>query len=99
MDFEPTIDRDRLATLCRAYHVKRLAIFGSRLRGKPRPDSDLDLLVEFEEGKIPGLKFFRLQRELSSMFQREVDLNTAGFLRPSFRDEVIQTARDIYAAT
>ncbi|HEY3874387.1 MAG TPA: nucleotidyltransferase domain-containing protein, partial [Candidatus Kapabacteria bacterium] len=48
------VDRTKLEALCREYHVKRLALFGSALRGEDTPGSDLDLLVEFEPGKIPG---------------------------------------------
>jgi predicted nucleotidyltransferase len=93
-----TVDKERLEGLCRSYSVHRLAIFGSRSRGDEQPDSDLDLLVEFEPNKTPGLKFFRLQRELSNLFHLNVDLNTAGFLSPYFRDEALQSAKTIYAA-
>jgi predicted nucleotidyltransferase len=91
------IDEASLDTVCKAYHVKRLAVFGSRMRGDEIAESDLDLLVEFESGKTPGLRFFRLQRELSSLFHLSVDLNTAGFLSPYFRDQAVQSAKTIYA--
>ena len=92
------IDRTKLEALCREYHVKRLALFGSRTRGEERPDSDLDVLVEFEEGGTPGLKFFRLERELSELLGYRVDLNTPKFLSPYFRDEVMAHVQSIYAA-
>ncbi len=90
-------DANRLSELCRAYRVKRLAVFGSVLQGKDNPESDLDLLVEFEGPRTPGLRFFRLERELSALFGHKVDLNTRGFLSPYFRDEVIASAKNIYA--
>ena len=95
---ELTYDREQLAALCRAYHIKRLAVFGSVLRDEDTPASDLDLLVEFEGPKTPGLRFFRLERELSALFGHKVDLNTRGFLSPYFRDEVAATAYPIYAS-
>ncbi len=91
------VDRIRLESLCRQYHVKRLAIFGSVLKGEDLPGSDLDLLVEFETGKTPGLAYFHLQDELSYLFGQTVDLNTPGFLSRYFRDEVVQTAQNVYA--
>jgi predicted nucleotidyltransferase len=92
-----TYDRQKLEAICRQYHVRRLAVFGSRSRGDNRADSDLDLLVEFEVGKEPGYEFFRLERELSEVFHLKVDLNTRGFLSRYFRDEVVNSARAIYA--
>lgn len=96
---QPTISStDELAEFCRARHIRRLAIFGSRSRGDFRPDSDLDVLVEFEPGMTPGLAFFRIQEELSEIFGVTVDLNTAGWLSPRFRDDVVRQAEDLYVA-
>ncbi len=92
------IDHPKLEEVCRAYHVKSLAMFGSRMSGTDSPESDLDLLVEFEPGKTPGLRFFQLQRELSDLFHLPVDLNTPGFLSKFFRDEAVRSAKMIYAA-
>jgi predicted nucleotidyltransferase len=92
-----SVDRDGLETLCREYHVIRLSVFGSRLRGDSTDKSDLDLLVEFAPGMTPGLKFFKLERELSRLFGVKVDLNTAGFLSPYFRADVTSNATPIYA--
>jgi predicted nucleotidyltransferase len=89
---------EAIAALCRRYGVHRLALFGSALRGELRPDSDIDLLVEFEHGKTPGLRFFTLQDELSELIGRPVDLNTVGFLSPDFAAEVAEHARTIYGA-
>ena len=92
------VDEARLAALCRMHHIRRLALFGSALRDDFRADSDLDVLVEFEPGHTPGLRFFKLEEELSELFGRKVDLNTFGFLSPYFRDEVRAEASDIYVA-
>ncbi len=94
----PNYDTRRLEDLCREFHVKRLAVFGSVLRGEEKPSSDLDLLIEFEPAKKPGLiRFFGLQDRFEQVFGRPVDLNTAGFLNAAFRDHVVQNARAIYS--
>jgi uncharacterized protein len=79
------IDRKRLAEFCQCNHIRKLALFGSVLRDDFRPDSDVDVLVEFEPGHVPGLRFFGLERELSEILGRKVDLNTPSFLSPYFR--------------
>ena len=94
----PEFNSNDLRELCERYHVQRLAVFGSFAHGNARPDSDLDILIEFEDGKTPGLRFFTLQRELSELFGRDVDLNTAGFLSRHFRDDALREAQDIYVA-
>jgi predicted nucleotidyltransferase len=85
-----------LESLCQAYHVKRLAVFGSVLSGNDRPESDLDLLVEFEPEQGPGWGMFTLEEKLSSLFSAKVDLNTPGFISKYFRDEVLRTAQNLY---
>jgi uncharacterized protein with HEPN domain/predicted nucleotidyltransferase len=70
------IPGDRVRDFCRRHHVRRLALFGSVLRDDFRPDSDVDVIVEFEDGHAPGLDFFAMQEELSSIIGRTVDLNT-----------------------
>jgi predicted nucleotidyltransferase len=90
------VDTGRLESLCREYHVKRLAVFGSVLNGHDKPGSDLDLLVEFQAGKTPGLAYFHLQDKLSHLFGQTVDLNTPAFLSRYFRDEVVRTAQNVY---
>jgi uncharacterized protein len=65
-----SIDRGTLAEFCRKYHIIRLAIFGSALRDDFRPDSDVDVLVEFQPGHVPGLDFITIERELSGLLER-----------------------------
>jgi predicted nucleotidyltransferase len=93
------IDQDKLAKFCRRNHIRRLALFGSVLRDDFRPDSDVDVLVEFEPGHVPGLRFFGLEKELSKILGREVDLNTPRFLSPYFRSQVLAEAEVQYAAS
>ena len=92
------IPADRLAELCRQYGVRRLAFFGSVLRHDFRPESDLDVLVEFLPGVKTGFRFFAFEQELSELFGRKVDLNTAADLSPYFRDEVLAEAEDVHDA-
>ena len=84
--------------LCRKYHVARLALFGSMLRGTPRESSDLDLLVSFQPGQTPGLAFFAFQEELRDLLGRPVDLNTPEDLSRHFRGHVLQEAQVLYEA-
>ena len=93
------IDRERLAEFCRCNHIRRLALFGSVLRDDFRPDSDVDVLIEFEPGHTPGLRFFSLEGELSELLGRKVDLNTLGFLSPHFRGRVLAEAEVQYVSS
>src|SRR5262245_37970196 len=90
------IDQRKIAEFCRRHHIRRLALFGSVLRSDFGPDSDVDVLVEFEPGHVPGLAFFSLEEELSKIVGRKVDLNTPGFLSPHFRDRVLSEAEVQY---
>jgi predicted nucleotidyltransferase len=72
-------------------------LFGSTLREDFSPDSDLDVLVEFEPGHVPGLAFFAMELELSELLGRKVDLNTPAFLSPYFPDQVLAEAEVHYA--
>ena len=92
------IPHAEIEAFCRHNHIRRLALFGSVLREDFTPDSDVDVLVEFEPGKTPGLAFFGMQDELSGIFGRQVDLNTPGFLSPYFRDAVLAQAESLYVA-
>jgi predicted nucleotidyltransferase len=73
-------------------------VFGSVLHDDARPDSDLDVLVEFDSGHVPGLAFFGMEQGLSKLLGRKVDLNTPQFLSPYFRDAVLAEAEVQYAA-
>ena len=84
--------------ICRRYQVRRLSVFGSAARGTLGPESDVDLLAEFEPGTVPGLEFFDLEAELSEKLGRKVDLNTPGFLSRYFREKVIEEAETLYAS-
>ena len=92
------IPMDEIQAFCRRHHIRRLALFGSVLRDDFGPDSDVDVLVEFEPEHIPGLAFFGMQRELTDMLGRQVDLNTPGFISPYFREQVQAEAAVLYDA-
>ena len=92
-----TVPKESLARFCRSNHIRRLALFGSFIHGDFTPESDLDVLVEFERGHVPGLDFFRMQEDLSKLFDRQVDLNTPQFLSPYFRKRVLREAEVLYA--
>jgi uncharacterized protein len=83
-----SIDREKIADFCRKHNISRLSLFGSVLGDDFGPASDVDVLVEFEPGHIPGLAFFSMEEELSRIIGRKVDLNTPGFLSPYFRDRI-----------
>ena len=83
-----------LKDFCRRHHIRTLSFFGSVLREDFRPESDLDVLVEFDPEHIPGLiGFAGMELELSELFDpRTVDLNTPGFFRPSLRKRILEDA-------
>jgi hypothetical protein len=82
------LDREKIAEFCRRHHIRKLALFGSVLRDDFGPQSDVDVLVEFEPGHVPGLAFFTMELELSEIVGRKVDLNTPQFLSRYLRDRV-----------
>lgn len=88
-----------LRDFCHEHHVQRLSLFGSRLKGTHRPDSDVDLLVEFEPGHAPSMfGLVRMETQLSDLLGQKVDLRTPGDLSRYFRQDVIDTAQVQYAA-
>lgn len=93
-------DREALTRLCQRHRIRRLSLFGSVLKGTARPDSDIDLLVEFEAGSVPGfLGMAVIESELSELLGgRPVDLRTAAELSRYFRDEVVRSAEVQFAA-
>ncbi len=93
------LDATTLTSFCERHHIRRLALFGSQLKGTARSDSDIDLLVEFEPGQVPGLlALASMEWELAELMgRRRVDLRTAEDLSRYFRDEVVRTAEVQYA--
>lgn len=98
---QPTLElpRQQIADFCRRHHMRKLALFGSILRPDFGSDSDIDVLVEFEPGCIPGLAFFTMQEELSALLGRKVDLNTLAGLSRYFRDDVLHEAEVLYSSS
>lgn len=93
------IPRDWIAAFCRRHHIRRLALFGSVLRDDFRPDSDVDVLVEFEpDARVGLLRLAGMEIELSEQLGRKVDLNTPGFLCEYYRDQVMAEAEVQYDA-
>lgn len=91
------IDRQQIARSCRRHHIRKLALFGSVLRDDFRPDSDVDVLVEFEPGHTVGLlRMAGLELELGDLLGRRVDLRTPAELSRYFRDEVVRGAEVQY---
>ena len=93
------IDSEAISTFCRRHYIRRLALFGSVLRDDFRPESDVDVLVEFEPGHVPGLRFVSIERELSTLFGgRRVDMVTPKILNARIRDQVLSSAQPLYVA-
>lgn len=102
MAAEPRIPvpHEAIARFCRERGIRRLAFFGSVIRDDFTPESDVDVLVEFEPGRVPGLfAFVGYQADLSKLLGREVDLRTPGDLSKYFRDEVLAEAQDVFVAS
>ena len=95
----PLVSPQEWARLCKRYHIRRLAFVGSVLRDDFTANSDVDVLIEFEEGHAPGLDFIDIQDDLSKLLGgREVDLLTPKFLNHRIRDRVLEEARVAYGA-
>lgn len=91
------IPKEKIAQFCRRHHIVKLALFGSVLRDDFGPDSDVDVLVEFEPGHTVGLlRMAGLEMELSEMLGRKVDLRTPADLSRYFRDEVVRASEVQY---
>lgn len=90
------IPREQIADFCCRHHICKLSLFGSILTDDFGPESDVDVLVEFEPGHTPGLAFFRMERELSEILGHKVDLNTPNFLSQYFREKVLAEAEVQY---
>jgi predicted nucleotidyltransferase len=93
------VDEAQLADLCRRYQVRELSLFGSAARGEMRPDSDIDLLVEFlPDSQVDLVDYAGLMLDLSRLIGRKVDLVSKNGLKPLIRNSVLQEARLVYAA-
>jgi predicted nucleotidyltransferase len=93
------LPQNRLAEFCHEHHIRKLSLFGSVLTKNFRLDSDIDVLVEFEPGHVPGFAIIGMENELSRLVGRKVDLRTAGDLSRYFRDKVVREAKVEYAQT
>lgn len=92
------IPRNELREFCRRHHIRKLSLFGSVLREDFTPQSDVDVLVEFEPGYTPGLlRMAALEIELSDLLGRRVDLRTPAELSRYFREEVLRSSEIQYA--
>src|SRR5687767_1132011 len=87
-----------IADFCRRHRIRRLSLFGSILREGFGRQSDIDVLVEFEPGHTPGLAFFGMQEELSTLLRREVDMHTPASISKYFREKVLSEAQVQYDA-
>ncbi len=98
MTLQVEVPQEALERLCQHYHVQRLALFGSVLRDDFRSDSDVDVLVEFEPGHVPGfIRLAGMEFELSALLDgRKVDMRTPEDLSRYFRDEVVASAEVQY---
>jgi len=96
MDYKKILSSIPVSEYCRINHIRRMAVFGSVLRPDFSEQSDIDILVEFEPGFTPGLKFFALQDELSKLLGRNVDLQTPGFLGEKIYKVVNKEAVPVY---
>ena len=97
MQSQITIPDAEISQICHKYSIQRMMLFGSILGNTFSDDSDIDVLLEFEVNKTPSfLRFSAIQRELSHIFGRKVDLNTYNSLSRYFRDDVVKTAQVIY---
>ena len=92
------IPMDQIEAFCRRNRIRRLSLFGSILRDDFKPESDIEVFVEFEPGARTGLAFFRIQRELAEMLGRRVDMHSPQELSQYFRDEVLHEAKVVYDA-
>lgn len=92
------VPRAGLAAFCRRHHITRLSLFGSVLTDAFKPDSDIDVLVEFEPGHAPGWDVVSIENGLASLLGRKVDLHTKNDLSRYFRDRVVREAQVQYAS-
>ncbi len=90
------VPKEKISSFCRRNHIQRLLFFGSVLRHYFTPESDIDVLVEFEPGHTPGLRFLSIEKDLAEILGRKVDLHTRNGLSPYLRDAVLAEAEEQY---
>lgn len=99
MHEEIKLSKDKIADFCKRNKITKLSVFGSSLRDDFRPDSDVDILVEFDsEARVGLMTLTRLENELSEIIGRKVDLNTSGFISKHYREKVLAESEVQYAA-
>ena len=92
------ISSENLEAFCKRYQVRRMSLFGSVLRDDFKAESDVDVLVQFDpDVRVSFMTLGKMQRELSTIFQRPVDLIPQDGLKPVIRNEVLANAREVYA--
>jgi hypothetical protein len=92
------VSKKRLAVFCRKHHIRKLSLFGSALGKEFNDQSDIDILVEFEKGKVPGFEIVNIETELMRLSGRKVDLRTPNDLSAYFREQVVREAQVQYEA-
>ncbi|MDP2854039.1 MAG: nucleotidyltransferase domain-containing protein [Smithellaceae bacterium] len=98
MKLKIDIPEEKIIEFCRHNSIRKLAFLGSVLRADFSPESDIDVLVEFELDAKVGLQFFKMEQELSEILGRKVDLSTTGFLSKYFREKIVAEAEVLYDA-
>lgn len=94
------VSEKEIRSMCEKYRIRKLSLFGSALHDSMKSGSDIDLLVEFEPGHVPGLiGFAEIQNEFSNLFHHSVDLRTPNDLSPLFRETVLKEAQAQYASS
>ncbi|MEU6642056.1 nucleotidyltransferase domain-containing protein [Saccharomonospora sp. NPDC046836] len=94
----PRVDERRLRDICVRYGIAMLLVFGSAARGDDRDDSDIDVLYELQPGARLGWEIEDLNKDLSDLFGRPVDLVSRKALHPLLKDAVLAESRPLYAA-
>ena len=92
MQVDTLLHSEEIKAFCRKNHIRKMSFFGSVIRKDFGPNSDIDVLVEFEAGYTPGYDFFLMEAELSHLLERRVDLQTPAFLSPEIQGSVIDKA-------
>jgi predicted nucleotidyltransferase len=93
------ISLQTIEAFCRKHHIRRLSLFGSAARGNFGPESDIDVLVEFQaDARVGFLQLSRMQRELTEIFHRPVDLVPRAGLKPAIREQILKEEVILYAA-